>query len=191
MGVRVQVAPVDLDETPQPGEVPSDYVKRVAREKCAAAVARLESAGAHLPVLAADTTVISERAIVGKAADPQEAAALLRRLAGRRHEVSTAYCIQHGTTRVERTVTTSVTFRLLDPAEVDAYVESGEWRGKAGAYALQGIAGAFVTDVRGSVTNVIGLPLAEVLADLRAVGALASYPRRGFGSGAQPEARHE
>ena len=84
---------------------------------------------------------------------------------------------------VERTVTTVVSFRALMPAEIEAYVASGEWRGKAGGYAVQGIAGAFVTELRGSHTNVIGLPVAEVLADLQALGALPRYPPAGFGVG--------
>jgi septum formation protein len=106
---------------------------------------------------------------------------MLARLAGRRHDVSTAYRIRLGDRAVERTVTTAVSFRALAPAELEAYVASGEWRGKAGGYAVQGIAGAFVTELRGSHTNVIGLPVAEVLADLQALGALPAYPPPGFG----------
>jgi septum formation protein len=108
---------------------------------------------------------------------------MLTRLAGRRHEVSTAYRIRLGDRMAERLVTTVVSFRALAPAELDAYVASGEWRGKAGGYAVQGIAGAFVTELRGSHTNVIGLPLAEVLADLQALGALPAYPPPAFGVG--------
>jgi septum formation protein len=128
---------------------------------------------------------------------------MLARLAGRRHEVTTAYRIWHGPISaataqshrsdrpdllgarvIDRAVTTLVTFRLLQPAEIDAYAACGEWQGKAGGYALQGIAGAFTSELRGSHTNVIGLPLAEVLADLIAAGALTAYPPPGFGSAA-------
>jgi predicted house-cleaning NTP pyrophosphatase (Maf/HAM1 superfamily) len=102
---------------------------------------------------------------------------MLRRLCGRRHEVITAYACS-AAAAVERAVTTAVTFRLLAPAEIDAYVASGEWQGKAGGYAIQGIAALFATELRGSLTNVIGLPLAEVVADLRAAGRPAAIRRR-------------
>jgi septum formation protein len=181
IGLRLRVAPVDLDETPRPGESPRPYAQRLAAEKCAAAAGRL---GEELPVLAADTVVVLEGNIFGKPADAAEAASMLERLSGRRHEVVTAYHIRHRGTAVERAVTTAVTFRLLAPVEIAAYVASGEWQGKAGGYAVQGIAALFATELRGSLTNVIGLPLAEVVADLRAVGALPHYPPPAFGAAA-------
>ena len=185
LGLVLIVAAVDIDETPQPGERPLDYVRRVAGAKCDAAVAR-EIGDASLAVLAADTTVIAASEagfILGKPIDAADARRMLERLAGRKHEVATAYRIRFGERVVERTVTTVVSFRALMPAEIEAYVASGEWRGKAGGYAVQGIAGAFVTELRGSHTNVIGLPVAEVLADLQALGALPRYPPAGFGVG--------
>jgi septum formation protein len=184
VGLRVRVFPVDLDERVQDGERPDAYVRRLAGEKCDAAVARLGDEAAAQPVLAADTTVILGGQVLGKPEGPEEAAALLGRLAGRRHEVTTAYRVRHGAAVVDRAVTTAVTFRLLTPAEIAAYVASREWDGKAGGYAVQGIAAAFVTDLRGSPTSVIGLPLAEVLADLRAAGGLDRYPPAAFGGGA-------
>ncbi len=183
LGLRLAVLPTEIDETPRPGEKPGDYVRRVAIEKAAAAVAslpRVDGAPPTTPLLAADTTVIVDGTILGKPTDEPDARAMLERLAGRRHEVTTAYRIVHGTREVDRAVTTIVAVRLLDPREVSAYVAGGEWRGKAGGYAIQGIAGAFVTEVRGSLTNVIGLPLAEVLADLRALEALPGYPPERF-----------
>jgi septum formation protein len=185
LGLRLVVAAVDIDETPQPGERPLDYVRRVAGGKCDAAVAR-GGLDARLAVLAADTTVIAASEagfVLGKPTDEADARRMLERLAGRKHEVATAYRIRLGERVVERTVTTVVAFRALTLAEIDAYVASGEWRGKAGGYAVQGIAGAFVTELRGSHTNVIGLPVAEVLADLQALGALPRYPPPGFGVG--------
>jgi septum formation protein len=185
LGLRLVVAAVDIDETPQPGERPLDYVRRVAGGKCDAAVAR-GGVDARLAVLAADTTVIAASEagfVLGKPIDAADARRMLERLAGRKHEVATAYRIRLGDRVVERTVTTVVAFRALTLAEIDAYVASGEWRGKAGGYAVQGIAGAFVTELRGSHTNVIGLPVAEVLADLQALGALPRYPPAGFGVG--------
>jgi septum formation protein len=179
LGLALVVAAVDIDETPRPGERPADYVRRVAGAKCDAAVAA--RAGEPLAVLAADTTVIAAGEILGKPADADDARRMLGRLAGRRHEVATAYRIRFGERAAERTVTTAVSFRSLGPSEVDAYVASGEWRGKAGGYAVQGIAAAFVTELRGSHTNVIGLPVAEVLADLLALAALPGYPPPAFG----------
>lgn len=179
MGLRLRLLATELDESVRAGELPADYVRRVAAEKAAAAVQALAGDPellASTPVLAADTTVIVDRRALGKPADEAEARAMLAALAGRRHEVTTAYRIVLGKREADRAVTTTVAFRLLDAREVDAYVAGGEWRGKAGGYAVQGVAAAFVTELRGSPTNVIGLPLAEVLADLRALGALPGYP---------------
>ncbi len=179
LGLTLRVEPVDLDETPHTDEPAREYVQRLAREKCEAGAAKLGPS--PLAVLAADTVVTMGGDILGKAADADEARAMLLRLAGRRHEVMTAYHARLGERSIERVVTTAVTFRSLDPAEVQAYLDSGEWQGKAGAYAIQGIAGAFATEVRGSFSNVVGLPLAEVLADLRALEALPAYPPAAFG----------
>jgi septum formation protein len=140
------------------------------------AAARSAATADEVAVLAADTIVVLQGAILGKPRDEDDARAMLRRLAGHRHEVLTAYRIALGAREVERTVTTGVAFRLIDPPELEAYIGSREWSGKAGAYAVQGVAAVFVTELRGSLTNVVGLPLAEVLADLRALGALPAYP---------------
>lgn len=180
LGLALAVEPVDIDESAREGEPVRDYAVRVAGEKCDAAVAR--QGATALAVLAADTIVAIGHEILGKPADVVQAEAMLQRLAGRRHEVLTAYRIRLGERMIERLVSTFVTFRSLDAKEVAAYLASGEWRGKAGAYAIQGIAGCFVTDIRGSFTNVVGLPLAEVVADLRALEALPSYPPPGFGA---------
>ena len=163
VGVPLEVHPADVDEEPQPGEVPGAYVVRIARAK-ALAVPRRPGQW----VLAADTTVTIEGEILGKAATPDEAAAMLRKLSGRVHQVVTAFSVV-GRERREGMVTSDVAMIDFD---VDDYVASGEWRGKAGAYAIQGIGAALVREVRGSVTNVIGLPLVEVLAVLREVGAV-------------------
>ncbi len=179
VGLVLAVEPVDLDEAVRDREPPRAYAARVAAEKCDAAVARLGAP--PLAVLAADTVVVLAGEILGKPENEAEAAQMLGRLGGRRHEVLTAYRIRHGERALGRVVGTFVTFRSLDPKEVAAYLACGEWRGKAGAYAVQGIAGSFVTDIRGSFTNVVGLPLAEVLADLRALEALPRYPPPAFG----------
>jgi septum formation protein len=192
LGLRLEVAPADLDESPLPGEKAADCVRRLAAAKCDAAVGALPASGQTLTVLGADTIVILDGEILGKPRDVADARAMLGRLAGRRHEVTTAYRIWHGRLGaggdarvIDRAVTTQVTFRLLQPAELDAYAACGEWQGKAGGYAVQGIAAVFTTELRGSHTNVIGLPLAEVVADLLAAGALAGYPPAAFGLAAR------
>jgi septum formation protein len=179
VGLVLAVEPVDIDEAPREGEPARLYAARVAGEKCDAAVAKL--AVSAQAVLAADTVVVLVGEILGKPESEAEAESMLRRLAGHRHEVLTAYRIRHGERMVERLVSTAVTFRSLDGKEISAYLACREWQGKAGAYAIQGIAGSFVTDLRGSFTNVVGLPLAEVLADLRALEALPGYPPPAFG----------
>ena len=184
VGLRLRLVAPEIDETPRPDEAAADYVRRMAAEKVAAAV-RAQPPGAAagtaaLATLAADTIVILRGTILGKPRDEADARAMLERLSGHRHEVTTAYRIAFGERGAERAVSTTVAFRLIDPAELDAYLAGGEWRGKAGAYAVQGTAAAFVTELRGSPTNVIGLPLPEVLADLRALGALPAYPPTRF-----------
>lgn len=170
VGVPLEVRAADLDESARDGEEPAAYVARIAHEK-ALAVARRPGQW----VLAADTTVTIDGRILGKAESPEEAAEMLRALSGRVHQVITAVTILGGDggKRYEHslTVSTDVAIATLDERAIAGYVASGEWRGKAGAYAIQGIAAAFVREVRGSVTNVIGLPLAEVLGALRALGA--------------------
>jgi septum formation protein len=181
LGLVLRIEAADVDEAPHADEAPRAYTARVAADKCETVWARLGGDLPQVPVLAADTTVVAQGAIFGKPADEAEAAAMLERLAGRRHEVITAYRIRRGEQTTERVVSTAVSFRLIAPEEIQAYVASGEWRGKAGGYAIQGIAAVFATELRGSLTNVIGLPLAEVLADLRALGGLARYPVPAFG----------
>ena len=178
LGLRLRVAPADVDETPRDGEPAAEYVRRMALDKLA--TARSAAGPDESAVLAADTIVVLQGAILGKPRDEDDARAMLRRLAGHRHEVMTAYRIGFGAREVERTVTTTVAFRLIDPPELEAYIGSREWSGKAGAYAVQGVAAVFVTELRGSLTNVVGLPLAEVLADLRALGAVPAYPPARF-----------
>jgi septum formation protein len=193
LGLRLKLAAVDLDETPLPGERAADCVRRLAAAKCDAAVAALPSGGGErLTVLGADTIVILDGDILGKPRDVADARAMLSRLAGRRHEVTTAYRIWSGRLGaggearvIDRAVTTQVAFRLIQPAELDAYAASGEWQGKAGGYAVQGIAAVFTSELRGSHTNVIGLPLAEVVADMIAAGALGGYPPAAFGVAAE------
>jgi len=120
--------------------------------------------------LCADTTVAVGRRILGKPQDDAEAAAFLTLLSGRRHRVITAVAVRRGARVWERTVSTQVAFRRLTAQDIAGYVAGGEWRGKAGGYAIQGAAGAFIPWINGSVTGVIGLPLAETLGLLQAAG---------------------
>ena len=169
VGVPLEVRAADIDETPRDREEPAAYVARIAHEK-ARAVKRRPGQW----VLAADTTVTVDGRILGKAESDDEAASMLRALSGCVHQVITAVTILGGDARIvdhDLRVSTDVAMATLSEEIIAAYVASGEWRGKAGAYAIQGIAAAFVREVRGSVTNVIGLPLAEVLEALRVLGA--------------------
>jgi septum formation protein len=177
VGIVLDVRPADVDETQHAGEAPLDYVRRVAAAKADTLAARAPGAW----VLAADTIVELDGDVLGKAADAAEARAMLARLRGRTHRVSTAFALR-GPKGVNGLVTSEVTMGAFDDVALDDYVACGEWRGKAGAYAVQGIGAALVTEVRGSITNVVGLPLAEVLAALAEAGAAA--PRFTDGSAA-------
>lgn len=152
----------DVDEAPAPGEPPQDYVNRVARDKAEAGWRRIASRRLlpH-PVLAADTTVVLDGAIIGKPADARHAHELLRRLSGQTHQVLTAVAVARDA-RVETALSIStVEFRELADGEIRRYVASGEPLDKAGAYAIQGRAAVFVRAVSGSYSGIMGLPLFE------------------------------
>lgn len=167
-GVRFRVDPSAVPEVPRAGETPEAYAARVAREK-AAEVARRHPADW---VLGADTIVVVDGDILGKPIDRQDAHRMLRRLSGRAHRVLTAVAlVGPGPETDSLLVGTEVEFRPLTAAEIEAYLDSGEPFDKAGAYAVQGGAAEFVSAVRGSLSNVIGLPVDEVLALLRRRGA--------------------
>lgn len=155
----------DIDEDPRRGEGPRDYCRRIAAEKVAAIPAAADEV-----VLCADTTVAVGRRILGKARDAGEAAEFLYLLSGRRHHVLTAVAVRAGGRVRERLVDTVVKVKALSDAEVNTYLASGEWKGKAGAYGIQGLFGAYVTWLQGSFTGVVGLPLAETAALLSAAG---------------------
>lgn len=158
---RPDTAP-DVDEVPNDGENPRDYVMRMALSKAAAGWKRmLERNLPRAPVLAADTTVALEGRIYNKPADRAEAAAMLAALSGKRHEVLTAVALQFED-QVETALSVSeVQFRELTPEDIDDYVATGEPDDKAGAYAIQGRAALFVTEIRGSQSGIVGLPLYE------------------------------
>lgn len=160
LGVPFDVLDVDLHEVPGPDEAAADYVRRLAREKAGAGLLQVAAVPGAV-VLGSDTEVELDGRIFGKPADAEEAAAMLRLLSGRRHRVLTAVCLADAGREAERLSVSEVRFAPLDEAVIAAYVASGEPFGKAGGYALQGRAGAFVAHLSGSCSGVVGLPLHE------------------------------
>lgn len=154
------VIPADIDETELKGESPRAMVLRLARGKAEAIAA--QNKGAF--IIAADTTVAIGSRILGKAADAAEARVFLEKLSGRTHHVYGGIAVVTPAGKlVSRVVDTSVKFKRLTKSEIDNYVDSGEWDGKAGAYGIQGKAAAFVADIRGSYTNIVGLSLYDIM----------------------------
>ena len=163
------VDPADCDETPHKGERPLAYAKRIAAEKAEVVAAR--HAGAA--ILSADTVVAVGARILGKAETEADARAFLTLLSGRRHRVHSAVTLIDVTGKARHRVSTStLAFKRLSASEIDAYVAGGEWHGKAGGYAVQGYAEAFVRSLSGSHSGVMGLPLFETRALLQAAGIL-------------------
>jgi septum formation protein len=169
ISVEHRVHPVNVDEGRLGAEPPLDYVQRVALAKATAAWTQLGGAGGKL-VLGADTAVCVDDAIFGKPRDGDDAAGMLARLSGTTHRVITAVAAIKEGNRMSMASITEVTFRSLSPSEIDAYVGSGEPMGKAGAYAVQGLAAIFVERLEGSFSGVMGLPLFETAALLREFG---------------------
>lgn len=152
------IIPADIDETPHPNETPLAYVARIASAKALAVVAGQNGR----MILAADTVVALGRRILPKAEDEAAARRCLQLLSGRRHRVMTCVCVIDSAGMLRsKTVTTIVKFSQLTPAIIDAYIASGEWQGKAGGYAIQGLAASFIPFISGSHSNVVGLPLYE------------------------------
>lgn len=162
-----RIVPADVDEHPKRGELPAPHALRLAGEKAAVVAPHQKDAF----VLAADTVVACGRRILPKAETREEARRCLELLSGRRHRVHGGICVvppaggEHA-----RLVTTHVAFKRLDRAEIDGYLASGEWQGKAGGYAIQGRAALFVRQIIGSYSNVVGLPLFETWALLQGLG---------------------
>ena len=163
------VDPAEIDETPLKGELPRAHVQRLAQAKAAAVAARQPGAF----VLAADTVVALGRRILPKAEDEATARRCLEQLSGRRHGVLGGVVVIAPGGRIGlRLVATAVRLKRLTGSEIDRYLESGEWQGKAGGYAIQGRAAAFIPAINGSYSNVVGLPLAETAALLAGLGYL-------------------
>ena len=159
------ILPPDIDEDPRKAELPRPYCARLAREKALAV-----QAGPDDIVLTADTTVALGRRILGKPGDAGQAAEFLTALGGRRHQVITAVAVRRGARLWTRESVSAVRMKRLSDDELNAYLACGEWQGKAGAYGIQGAAGAFIPWISGSFTGIVGLPLAETAALLAAAG---------------------
>ncbi|WP_375175353.1 Maf family protein [Pseudooceanicola sp.] len=159
------IRPPDIDETPLKGELPRAYCARITRAKVEAVTADADDI-----VLCADTTVALGRRIMGKPADAGQAAEFLLAMSGRRHRVITAIAVRRGAQVWTRDVVTTVKMKRLSDTELNAYLATNDWQGKAGAYGIQGPAGAFIPWIQGSYTAVMGLPVAETAALLTAAG---------------------
>lgn len=159
------ILPPDIDESPRARELPRPYCERIALEKARAVVAGPEDV-----VLCADTTVALGRRILGKPANAGQAAEFLLALGGRRHQVITAVCVRRGDRVITRASVSVVKMKRLSDVELNAYLASNDWQGKAGGYGIQGAAGAFIPWISGSYTGIMGLPVSEAAAMLSAIG---------------------
>ncbi len=163
--VADDICPPDIDETPLKNELPRPYCARITREKVQAI-----QAGADDIVLSADTTVALGRRIMGKPEDAAQAAEFLIALGGRRHKIITSVAVKRGDQIWQKDVVSEAKMKRLSDDELNFYLASNDWQGKAGGYAIQGPAGAFIPWISGSFTGIVGLPLAETAALLRAAG---------------------
>ena len=198
MGFSVKVIPAQIDEVQFEGEMVENFVKRLAREKVLGVVGRLQTtlyptdaagqpitnaAGGrrHIEtrwVIGADTVVVDGGQVLGKPADTAEAAAMLSRLSGTKHRVLTGFCIHDLKKNKEgvQAVSTDVTFKRLSSAEIDKYISVGESMDKAGGYAIQGVGAYMVDSIVGSYTNVVGLPMCQVIEMMEEMGATDLLP---------------
>jgi septum formation protein len=163
-GIPFSVRAVPIDETPLPGEKPEDYVRRLAESKALAVACEPGEV-----VLAADTTVVIDGEMLAKPEDAADAGRMLAKLSGRRHEVMTGICIRRGAEVIRDCATTKVWFTPMSEREIADYAASGEPLDKAGAYAIQGLAGKYIDKIEGCYFNVMGLPMALVYRHLRGV----------------------
>ena len=176
LGLSFVVEPANIDEAQWEGEPPADYVKRMAREKAAATAARLPQEGCV--ILASDTSVVYGEKTLGKPVDSEDARATLRLLSGKTHQVLTAVCLRTAQAQDIELVTTAVSFAPLSDVTIESYLETDEPWDKAGSYGIQGLAGAFVTRIEGSYSNVVGLPLAETRAMLLRFGVRTALDKQ-------------
>ncbi len=181
MGFAPQVRTSDIEERAEPGERPQAYATRLARSKGQSVRATLEASDrveGSSWLLAADTIVVCDALILEKPTSVQHAYALLQQLSGRQHEVITAFWLGdvEGTVDDVQAVVTKVVFAPLEKGEIERYIATGEPMDKAGAYGIQGVAGAFVTGIEGSYSNVVGLPIHRVMTAMKMHGAIEGFP---------------
>jgi septum formation protein len=179
VGLDFLVVPSQVDETLLDNETPREHVLRLSRAKALEVANRTQQEGRWF--IGSDTVVVCDQTVLGKPADPVEARSMLQRLSGRSHAVLSGYAVhdRHSGTTLCGAVSTKVFFKALTASEIESYIATGEPFDKAGAYAIQGAGMFMVPRIEGSYTNVVGLPLCEVLADLDALGALpkSAFPR--------------
>jgi septum formation protein len=170
LGLPFGLLELDVPEHRQPGEPAEDYVRRVAREKAGAGLLQVMG-NPDAVVLGSDTEVVLDDEVFGKPRDAQDAAAMLRRLSGRTHQVISAVSVVSPSRELQAVSLSEVAFEALSPVQIDAYVAAeGEWRGKAGAYGIQGFAETFIARLGGSYSGVMGLPMHETAQLLRQFG---------------------
>jgi septum formation protein len=170
IGVHCEILPADIDETPLMNEHPTDYVMRLARQKAEAGLQNALASTKSLPIIAADTTVELNGMVLGKPENNAEAKQMLQALSGQTHQVHTAVSLAwQGKLEVVLS-STQVEMMILSTTQIDAYIHSGEPQDKAGSYGIQGLAGAWIKHIEGSYTGVMGLPVYETAALLRAHG---------------------
>jgi len=162
LGFNCTVSPQDIDESPLADEKPKSIVKRLALAKAKAAIATLSETD-HRLVIGSDTIVVCDEEILGKPQHKADGLAMLRLLSGRTHQVLTAVALLNHDKQLETMSVTNVSFKKLSDAEIEAYWESGEPEGKAGAYAVQGLGAMFVDEIQGSYSGVVGLPIFETV----------------------------
>ena len=160
LGIDPRLLDIDIPEVRQPGEPAFDYVRRVAREKAGAGLLEV-AAVPDARVLAADTEVVLDDEVFGKPVDADDAMRMLGKLSGRTHQVISVVWLMSAGREAQAVSVSHVTFAALTPVQIDGYIACGEWRGKAGAYAIQGRAEAFVSKLEGSYSGVMGLPVHE------------------------------
>ncbi len=178
VGITFQVIPSQVDETRLTNEAPADFVQRLSYEKAAEVAQQPQVAGRWF--IGSDTIVLCDGQILEKPTSAQHSAQMLQLLSGRSHQVLSGYAIIDRNTdkHIRRYVTTEVTFRTLTEREIESYIATGEPADKAGSYAIQGLGSYIVTNINGSYTNVVGLPIAQVVSDLRQMGAIDQYTNK-------------
>jgi septum formation protein len=177
LGLDFGILDLDLPETPASGELPEDYVRRVAREKAGAGLLHVVGQPDAV-VLGADTEVVLDGRIYGKPVDADDAAAMLRSLSGRTHAVISALSMISAGRELQAVSVSEVTFAPMSEADIRDYLVAGEWDGKAGAYAIQGLAQGFISHLSGSYSGVMGLPLHETAVLLKQFGLFPAHRGR-------------